>query len=79
MKIYIAIWKDRQTDTTAHPFSTPEKAIEFAKENAKKYAIDPDDYEERNIDGWLFYVSYSCESDCIYVLEEELDGMEILK
>ena len=76
MKIFIAIWKDRHSDTTAHPFSTAEKAIEFAKEKAHEYAREEDDYKEMDVAGWLFYAEYSCESDCIYVIEKELDSTE---
>lgn len=75
MKIYIAIWKDRHSDTTAHPFSTPEKAIEFATTKAKEYALEPEDYEEHTYDGFLFYVGYSCEGDCIYVVESTVDDL----
>ena len=72
MKIYIAIWKDRHSDTTAYPFSDATKAIEWSKLKAKEYAIEPEDYEEHDY-GWVFYANYSCEGDCIYVVETELD------
>jgi len=76
MEIYIAIWKDRHRDTTAHPFTDADKAVEWAKAKAKDYARDPVDYEERDYgkdDGWIFYADYSCEGDCIYVTKTELD------
>ncbi len=76
MKLYIAIWKDRHSDTTAHPFSNPEKAVEWARTQAKKYAREDDDYQEHNYGediGWIFFAEYSCECDCIYVVETELD------
>ena len=76
MKIYIAIWKDRHRDTTAHPFTDKHKAIDWAKSKAKEYARDSEDYEEHDYgknSGWVFYADYSCESDCIYVVETELD------
>ena len=75
-KIFIAICKDRHIDTTAHPFSTAEKAIKFARKRAKEYAREPDDVEESDIDGWLFYATFSCEGDCIYVIETEMDKSE---
>ena len=76
MNIYIAIWKDRHSETTAHPFTDKQKAIDWAKRKAKEYAREPADYEERDREkdsGWVFYAAYSCESDCIYVVETELD------
>lgn len=77
MKIYIAIWKDRHTDTTAHPFTDKGRAIGWAKAKAKECARETEDYEEHDYGreiGWVFYADYSCESDCIYVVETELDG-----
>ena len=76
MKIYIAIWKDRHTDTTAHPFSEKETAVSWAREQAKEYCRDNEDYKEEIIKGWEFYATYSCEGDCIYVVESELDKPE---
>ena len=72
-KIYIAIWKDRHTDTTAHAFSSSKFAIEWAREKAKEYCKFPEYYEEHDYDGWLFHANYSCESDCIYVVEVEIN------
>ena len=76
MKIYIAIWEDRHSDTTAHPFSTADKATDWARKTAMEYCRFPEDYKEHDYEGWLFYADYSCESDCIYVIEKELDGEE---
>ena len=76
MKIYIAIWADRHCDTTAHPFSVADKAVEWARAAAKKYARDTGDYKEHDYgrsEGWIFYADYSCEGDCIYVVESEMD------
>jgi len=77
MKIYIAIWQDRHSDTTVHPFSDPDKAIEWARSKAKEYAREPEDYEEHDYgrdSGQIFYADYSCESDCIRVVTTELDN-----
>ena len=76
MNIFIAIWEDRHTDTTAHAFSNSEKAIEFARKHAKAYAGDTDFYKEEVNDGWVFYAVYSSEVDCIRVVEVELDKDE---
>lgn len=76
MKIYIAIWKDSHTDTTAHPFTDPLTAVDWAQAKAKERCRYPEDYEEHDYgqdEGWLFYAEYSCEGDCIYVVETELN------
>tara|TARA_R110000850_G_C9996087_1_gene467956 strand:+ start:9513 stop:9746 length:234 start_codon:yes stop_codon:yes gene_type:complete len=74
MKAYTAVWKDRHSDTTAHPFSSAHKAISWARAKATESCRFPEDYEEHDYEGSLFYADYSCESDCIYVIEAELDG-----
>ena len=56
MKIYTAIWKDRHTDTTAHPFSTADKAVEWARSKAKEYAREEDDYSEEEIKDYYVYM-----------------------
>jgi len=73
MKIYNVLYKDRHSDTTATPFTDLNKAIEYARgeahENSEKY---PKDYKEEDIEGWLFYVEYSCEGDCLWITEHEI-------
>ena len=76
VKIYIVIWNDRHTDPTADVFSDKDAAINWARDNAKKSCRHKEDYEEKDIgrdQGWVFYASYSCESDCIWVVESEID------
>jgi len=72
MKIYIAYIADRHTDVDAEVFTSPEPAIAFAKHAAKEYARFPEDYEESQIDGWLFYAQYSVEGDRVWVVEKTL-------
>lgn len=76
MKVYVAIVEDRHAETEAYVFSTPEKAIEFARKTAKESCFDMSDYEEIETKGWLFHVQYSCESDRVYVTERTLDSEE---
>jgi len=73
MKVYTAIWKDGYSDTTAHVFSDPNIAIEWAIKTARKYDRFGE-YKEADYEGWLFHAQYSCEGDCIYVVESDLDG-----
>ena len=73
MEIFIVIIEDRHCDVTAHPFSNQDKAIEYAKAKAKEYCRYEEDYEEEDIDGWIFYAKYSCESDSVRVVKTTLD------
>ena len=70
---YIVIWQDRHADTTAHPFLNKEEAISEARRIAKEFCQQPEDYKEEDIDGWLFYAQYSCESDHVRVVECVID------
>jgi hypothetical protein len=80
-KIYIAIWNDRHSDTTAYPFSTAEKALAFARKKAKEYSRDEEDYWEKSYEdddsNWLLHATYSCEGDGISVEEREIDKEEV--
>lgn len=73
MFCYIVICQDRHSDTTAHPFTNKNKAISEARRIAKEYCRHPEDYNEEQIDGWLFHAQYSCESDYVYVVEMTMD------
>lgn len=82
MTIYVAMVKDRHTDTEAHLFSTADRAITFAMEYLEgcgDYAqyVGPEDAtmsaEDLEAAGWLFYACYSTEGDCIRVLPREVD------
>ena len=72
-KIFIAIWKDRHSDTTAHPFTDKKRAIEWSRNKAKESCRHGEGYNEYEVDGWEFHVEYSCESDCIYVVESAMN------
>ena len=72
MKIYLVNTEDRHADTTVEPFYNADKAVAEAKRLAKEYCRWDEDYEESYIDGWLFYANYSCEGDCVRVVEAEM-------
>jgi hypothetical protein len=75
MKIYLVVNEDRHYDPDVSPFSSPEQAIAHARQLAIKNARLPEDFTEPEIpDGWLYYARYSVESDCVWVVEKELDG-----
>jgi len=75
IKIYVAMICDRHTDPEPHLFSTPEAAIDFARGEAQHNARSNEDVEEHAApEGWLYYATYSGESDSVWVLEKALDG-----
>jgi hypothetical protein len=73
VKVYVAIINDRHADTEAYVFSTAEAAIGYARSCALEYARQLEDFEEKQIEGWLYYATYSCESDSVWVTERTID------
>lgn len=74
LTIYLAMVEERHTDTEAHPFSTAEDAIAYARKTAQESARRPEDFEEAAVpDGWLYYATFSVEGDCVWVVASELD------
>ena len=71
MKVYAVIFEDRHCDVDVELFHNAEKAIERAKEFAHKNDRH-DQYEEKAIEGYIFYATYSCEGDCATVLERDV-------
>ena len=74
--IYLVIIEDRHSDLEVKPFICEHAAIKTAKELAKEYCYDSDDYKEINCDindNWLFCVNYSCEGDSVRVVKSELN------
>lgn len=75
MKVYVLIVEDRHSDTDVQVFASADLAVARAKAVAAKYARSPEDIEERQIAGWIYFANYSCESDSVRVVEREVtDG-----
>jgi len=72
MKIYLVIIEDRHTDVDVIPFLDEKMAVDYAKAAALAYCHDPEDFEEEDIEGWLYYARYSSEGDCVRVIESEV-------
>jgi hypothetical protein len=76
MTIWIVIIEDRHIDVDARPFSHLPLAVAAAGE----WASDQRDVAEQEItdsmaaDGWVFFLEYGTEGDCVRVVERELDG-----
>lgn len=73
MKIYVVMHHDRHAGTEPIVFSTPKAAIEYAGHAARGCATRPDDYQEGQVEGYLFYARYSPEGDAVWVVEKNLD------
>jgi|6_EtaG_2_1085325.scaffolds.fasta_scaffold89322_3 hypothetical protein len=71
--MYVLIIKDRHTDIDIKLFNDVDKAVSVAKE----IALGRDtyeDYEEYNIEGWVFHATYSGEGDSVTVREFSVEG-----
>ena len=75
--IWIAIWQDRHSDTTAHPFVTFEEAKAFCDQKAQEMAKRPEYIEYQDI--FEYFVQYSCESDCLWVTKHSIHGWELVE
>lgn len=78
---FVVIWEDRHSDTTAHIFTCPEKAIDWAMAKARQYGNQHGELDEMVTDamrdgGCLYYGCYSCEGDHLRVVECVLDSTE---
>jgi hypothetical protein len=66
--LYVAMIADRHTDPEPFLFATADEAIAYARRCANEYARSPESVEESEIEGWLYYASYSVEGDAVWVL-----------
>jgi hypothetical protein len=74
MKIYVVLIHDRHTDTEVHAYTTPDAAIDFAREIAHERAhADHDEVIEENIEDRLYFATYCIEGDHVEVFETELN------
>jgi len=74
MDIYNVITEDRHNDAAVRSFFNRERAIEIAKETALSLNKDLTYLKEDIIEGWEFYIEYSCEGDCIHVIKTMLES-----
>jgi len=85
--VWIVIDEDRHTDVEARPFSTEERAFEYARDQAGDMSLPegtgPDEVEhvpgEQELtprmrqDGWVLLLVYSIEGDCVRVVKRTMD------
>lgn len=71
MKVYAVLLQDRHSDPEVSVYADKQTAIDDARMMAKKYDRHSD-YKERQIARWVFHAEYSCEGDCVTVMECEV-------
>jgi len=67
MEIFTAICEDRHVDTHVRVFDTLDKAITYAKKFIGNNTRHSEDIQKSDVDGWLYYATYSCEGDFVRV------------
>lgn len=73
MRIYNVIWQDRHTDVTVTSFTDLDTAILWARGQAVTSCRHKESFEEPTPPaGWLYYVVYSGEGDCLWITEHEI-------
>lgn len=72
MKVWVVIIQDRHSDVNIEVYDTISTAVHRAEELAKQHCRHPEDYKELKIADWAFHATYSCEGDCVTVLEKEV-------
>jgi guanylate kinase len=82
MKLYMAICKDRHSDSVVRVFDAPDKAIRYAKTFTHENTSNPEDIKEylnnaMKLLGWIYYAKYSSEGDNVRVEECELNYNDI--
>jgi hypothetical protein len=73
MRIYVVMVADRHADPVPYLFTDPDVAVAYARQWAREHSLDGE-IEEDDIDGWLYYATYSVESDSVWVLAKDVDA-----
>ena len=73
-KIYLAVLYDRHVDDTYAVFSTPEKAVEQCHEWENDSDYSRYTFEEKTVDGWLYFATAG--DDCPKTHVEEVEFAE---
>lgn len=75
MIIYNVLINDRHCDPEIYNFRDKKVACDFAINKAYEYCQSPEDIEtteEKEIDGWILFIQYSCEGDYVQVTKGAL-------
>jgi hypothetical protein len=84
VKIYLATVETQQAGADTYPFSTADRAIEYARAQARELCLEQDDIWERvtreqvmptGRGAMLYHARFGGDSDQAYVIERELDAI----
>ena len=74
MDTWIVLIEDRHSEVDARPFSSEERAIEYARSQVDDTDLPADLNDAMRSDGWVLYVPYGTEGDCVRVVKRTMDG-----
>ena len=75
-EIWIVLIEDRHSDVDALPFSSEERAVEYARKQAPDGRHDGSEplNDAMRRDGWVFYLPYGSEGDHVRVVKRTMDA-----
>jgi hypothetical protein len=68
--VYVVMMDDRHADPEPEVFTDQDAAIAYARKFAEGNGREVDEHEPPP--GWLYYATYSVESDSVWVLTKRL-------
>jgi len=80
--VFVVVWEDHHSDSAVEVFSNEEVAVAWAREKAREFDRF-EQYTETPLtesmvrDGWIFYCTYSSESDGIRVVRRMIDAQVV--
>lgn len=79
--VWIVLVEDSHADVAALPFSSEAQAISEARAQAQANARHPDTIrwdeqltQQMRDDGWVLYVPYGPEGDCVRIVKRAMDA-----
>ena len=72
--IWIVLIEDRHTDVGVLPFSSEERAAEYARSQVGTEDLPAELNDAMRKDGWVLYIPYGSESDCVRVVKRTMDA-----
>ena len=76
MDIWIVLIEDRHSDVDARPFSSEEQAAEYARSQVDDTDLPDELNDAMRKDGWVLYIPYGAEGDCVRVVKRTMDGTD---
>ena len=73
--IWIVLIEDRHADVDALPFTAEQAAIAYARSEAGDEARDEQLNPAMLADGWVLYLPYGLEGDCVRVVKRTMDAI----